>query len=59
MQLHVLILLFFPERLKIEALSFKGNQVERETLTVLEQIPSTAVQQHLWSNYKKEITYQW
>uniref|UniRef100_A0A0E0AFR8 Uncharacterized protein n=1 Tax=Oryza glumipatula TaxID=40148 RepID=A0A0E0AFR8_9ORYZ len=51
--------IILPERLKIEALSFKGNQVERETLTVLEQIPSTAVQQHLWSNYKKEITYQW
>ncbi|KAL5197898.1 hypothetical protein ABZP36_001410 [Zizania latifolia] len=49
----------FPELLKIVTLSFKGNQVERETLTSIEQVPSNEVQQHLWSNYKKEIAYQW
>uniref|UniRef100_A0A0D9WVG8 Ig-like domain-containing protein n=1 Tax=Leersia perrieri TaxID=77586 RepID=A0A0D9WVG8_9ORYZ len=51
--------IILPEQLKIEALSFKGNQVERDTLSAVEQIPSNEVQQHLWSNYKKEITYQW
>lgn len=49
----------FPEQLKIETLSFKGNQVERETLTVVKQIPSNEIQQHIWTNYKKEIIYQW
>lgn len=47
------------EQLKIETLSFKGNQVERETLTIVEQIPSNEIEQHIWSNYKKEIKYQW
>ncbi|KAL6880549.1 hypothetical protein ACP4OV_012114 [Aristida adscensionis] len=49
----------FPEILKIEALLFKGNHVERETLTALEQIPSNEIQQHIWKNYKKEMKYQW
>ncbi|KAG2639914.1 hypothetical protein PVAP13_2KG050900 [Panicum virgatum] len=48
-----------PEPLKIETLVFKGNQVERETLTVIEQIPSSEVQQHIWNNYKNEMKYQW
>ncbi|KAJ1287736.1 hypothetical protein BS78_02G033400 [Paspalum vaginatum] len=48
-----------PELLRIETLIFKGNQVERETLTAVEQIPSSEIQQHLWSNYKKEMKYQW
>ncbi|TKW30421.1 hypothetical protein SEVIR_2G035700v4 [Setaria viridis] len=48
-----------PEPLKIETLVFKGNQVERETLTVVEQIPSNEIQQHIWNNYKKEMKYQW
>ncbi|WVZ61871.1 hypothetical protein U9M48_011679 [Paspalum notatum var. saurae] len=47
------------ELLRIKTLIFKGNQVERETLTAVEQIPSSEIQQHLWSNYKKEIKYQW
>jgi hypothetical protein len=47
------------EQLKIESLSFKGNQVEREILTVVEQIPSNQTQEHIWHNYKKEIKYQW
>ncbi|CAM0905321.1 unnamed protein product [Alopecurus aequalis] len=49
----------FPEQLKIETLSFKGNQVERETLTVVEKIPSNETQEHIWRNYKKEMKYQW
>ncbi|KQK21044.1 187-kDa microtubule-associated protein AIR9 [Brachypodium distachyon] len=51
--------ILFPELLKIDTLSFKGNQVERETLTVVETIPSNDTQEHIWSNYKKEIKYQW
>lgn len=51
--------IIFPEQLQIETLSFKGNQVERETLTVVEQIPSNETQEHIWRNYKKEIKYQW
>ncbi|OEL27617.1 187-kDa microtubule-associated protein AIR9 [Dichanthelium oligosanthes] len=47
------------ELLKIETLAFKGNQVERETLTVIEQIPSNEIQQHIWNNYKNEMKYQW
>ncbi|GJN10288.1 hypothetical protein PR202_ga28369 [Eleusine coracana subsp. coracana] len=49
----------FPELLKIETLIFKGNQVERETLTAVEQIPSNEIQQHIWNNYKEEMKYQW
>ncbi|ONM51303.1 187-kDa microtubule-associated protein AIR9 [Zea mays] len=48
-----------PELLKIETLNFKGNQVERETLTAAEQIPYSEIQQHIWKNYKKEMKYQW
>ncbi|KAF8714070.1 hypothetical protein HU200_028066 [Digitaria exilis] len=48
-----------PEPLKIETLVFKGNQVERETLTVVEQIPSSDIQQHIWNNYKNEMKYKW
>ncbi|CAN6203007.1 unnamed protein product [Urochloa humidicola] len=48
-----------PEPLKIETLVFKGNQVEREKLTVVEQIPSNEIQQHIWNNYKNEMKYQW
>lgn len=51
--------IIFPEQLKIETLSFKGNQVERETLAVVEQIPRNETQEHIWGNYKKEIKYQW
>lgn len=48
-----------PELLKIETLIFKGNQVERETLSAVEKIPSSEIQQHIWNNYKKEMKYQW
>jgi hypothetical protein len=50
---------FLSELLKIETLNFKGNQVERETLTAAEQIPYSEIQQHIWKNYKKEMKYQW
>ena len=53
------IINFLSEPLKIETLVFKGNQVERETLTVIEQIPSSEVQQHIWNIYKNEMKYQW
>ncbi|XP_062189872.1 187-kDa microtubule-associated protein AIR9-like [Phragmites australis] len=49
----------FPELLKMETLVFKGKQVERETLTAVEQIPRNEFQQHIWNNYKKEMKYQW
>ncbi|XP_078436682.1 outer arm dynein light chain 1 protein isoform X2 [Wolffia australiana] len=44
---------------KIEKLSISGRAVEGETLTAVIIIPETACQQNIWTNYKKEVTYQW
>ncbi|CAL9144067.1 unnamed protein product [Musa hybrid cultivar] len=40
-------------------LSFKGKEVEGEMITVVELIPKSDIQQHVWNKYKKEIKYQW
>nr|XP_010905429.1 187-kDa microtubule-associated protein AIR9 isoform X2 [Elaeis guineensis] len=51
--------IILPELPKIEMLSFNGKEVEGEVLTAVEVIPNSAMQQHVWDKYKKEIKYQW
>ncbi|KAK9155120.1 hypothetical protein Sjap_002600 [Stephania japonica] len=48
-----------PEAPKIEMVIFSGKAMEGEKLTAIEIIPNSDSQQHVWSNYKKEIKYQW
>ncbi|XP_064970578.1 187-kDa microtubule-associated protein AIR9-like isoform X1 [Musa acuminata AAA Group] len=48
-----------PEIPKFDMLSFKGKEVEGEMITVVELIPKSDIQQHVWNKYKKEIKYQW
>lgn len=51
--------IILPELPIIQTLSFDGKAVEGEMLTVVELIPKTDIQQHVWSKYKKEVKYQW
>ncbi|XP_042465469.1 187-kDa microtubule-associated protein AIR9 isoform X3 [Zingiber officinale] len=51
--------IILPEEPKIEALCFRGKEVEGEILTAVEVIPKSDIQHHIWNKYKKEIKYQW
>lgn len=44
---------------KVEMLALTGNAIEGVVLTAVEVIPKSAMQQSVWSKYKKDVKYQW
>jgi hypothetical protein len=48
-----------PELPQVEILALSGKAIEGDILTAVEVIPKSASQNHVWSNYKKDIRYQW
>ncbi|KAK7304069.1 hypothetical protein RJT34_15087 [Clitoria ternatea] len=51
--------IIFPELPYVEMLALTGKAVEGDVLTAVEVIPNSDTQKHVWSKYKKDITYQW
>ncbi|KAH9610756.1 hypothetical protein KSS87_003287, partial [Heliosperma pusillum] len=48
-----------PEPLKIEMVALTGKAEERDVLTAVAVIPEGERQQVVWSQYKKDVLYQW
>ncbi|KAG8652144.1 187-kDa microtubule-associated protein AIR9 isoform X2 [Manihot esculenta] len=51
--------IILPELPKVEMLALTGNAIEGVVLTAVEVIPKSAMQQSVWSKYKKDVKYQW
>ncbi|KAM4101329.1 hypothetical protein ACB094_05G135400 [Castanea mollissima] len=51
--------IILPELPKVEMLALTGKAVEGDVLTAVEVIPKSETQQRVWSNYKKDVRYQW
>ncbi|KAM7256967.1 hypothetical protein ACFE04_012708 [Oxalis oulophora] len=48
-----------PELPLVEMLALSGKAIEGDILTAVEVIPKSESQNHVWTNYKKDIRYQW
>ncbi|KAJ9163220.1 hypothetical protein P3X46_022912 [Hevea brasiliensis] len=51
--------IILPELPIVEMLALTGKGIEGDVLTAVEVIPKSAMQQLVWSKYKKDVKYQW